>query len=85
MVINTPIQGTAADIIKLAMIRCRQKIAEQGLPAQMILQVHDELVFEIDEDRVSTVTPILKAAMEQAMSLDVPLVVNTEVGRDLAK
>jgi DNA polymerase-1 len=85
MAINTPIQGTAADIIKLAMIRCRQKIAEQGLPAQMILQVHDELVFEIDEDRVSTVTPILKAAMEQAMSLDVPLVVNTEVGRDLAK
>ena len=85
MVINTPIQGTAADIIKLAMIQCQNRIDEEKMSAQMLLQVHDELVFEIDENEVEKVTPVLKLTMEKAMRLDVPLVVNTEIGRDLAK
>lgn len=83
--INTPIQGTAADIIKLAMISCQERIAAEQMPACMLLQIHDELIFEVDENVVEEVAPVLKTAMENAMHLDVPLVVNIEIGRNLAK
>jgi DNA polymerase I len=85
MAINTPIQGTAADIIKLAMIGCDKAIAACGLSARMLLQIHDELIFELPEAELEETRPIIKAAMENALELDVPLVVNFEVGRDLAK
>jgi DNA polymerase-1 len=83
--INTPIQGTAADIIKLAMIKCDQAIKESGLSAKMLLQIHDELVFELPEAELEKTRPLIKAAMEDALALDVPLVVNFEVGKNLAK
>ena len=83
--INTPIQGTAADIIKLAMIECRRALTVKGLMARMLLQIHDELVFEMPEEEVDTATPIIRAAMENAIKLDVPLTVNLQVGRNLAK
>jgi len=83
--INTPIQGTAADIIKLAMIRCQQVIQEENLQAKMLLQIHDELVFEVAESAVEKATPVIKRAMESALELDVPLVVNVEAGKNLAK
>jgi DNA polymerase-1 len=83
--INTPIQGTAADIIKLAMIKCRQALHSAGLSARMLLQIHDELVFELPEAEVDTTRAIIKLAMENAMALDVPLAVNFAVGRNLAK
>ncbi len=83
--INTPIQGTAADIIKLAMIKCRQALHSAGLSARMLLQIHDELVFELPEAEVDTTRAIIKSAMENAMALDVPLAVNFAVGRNLAK
>jgi DNA polymerase-1 len=83
--INTPIQGTAADIIKLAMIRCRQALQLAGLSARMLLQIHDELVFELPESEVAATLPIIRSAMENALELDVPLVVNFAVGRSLAK
>lgn len=85
MAINTPIQGTAADIIKLAMIRCRDAIMENELPATMLLQIHDELVFELPQAEVERTAPIIKSAMEAALALDVPLTVNITVGENLAK
>ncbi len=85
MAINTPIQGTAADIIKLAMIRCDNIIKESRLSARMLLQIHDELVFELPETELEQTKPLIKTAMENALPLDVPLVVNFEVGNSLAK
>ncbi len=85
MAINTPIQGTAADIIKLAMLRVEKSLAKSGIPANLLLQIHDELVFEVPEDQVDAATEVIREAMEGAMKLDVPLVVNVEVGRNLAK
>lgn len=85
MAINTPIQGTAADIIKLAMIECRRALQLAGLSAKMLLQIHDELVFELPESETLATLPIVKSAMENAMAIDVPLVVNCTVGRSLAK
>ena len=85
MAINTPIQGTAADIIKLAMIECRRSLRAAGLSARMLLQIHDELVFELPEAELDATRPLIKSAMENALALDVPLVVNFTVGDSLAK
>jgi len=85
MAINTPIQGSAADIIKLAMIGCQKVIREKNLSAGMLLQIHDELVFELPESELEATQPVIKDAMENALKLSVPLVVNFEVGTSLAK
>lgn len=79
---NTPIQGSAADIIKLAMIRCEQLLAARGLATRMVLQVHDELVFEGPEAEVPEVAELVREGMEQAVELSVPLVVEVETGRN---
>ncbi|ACL71191.1 DNA polymerase I [Thioalkalivibrio sulfidiphilus HL-EbGr7] len=78
--INAPMQGTAADIIKRAMIQVDQWIRESRIPAVMILQVHDELVLEVDEDAVDKVREELCVRMSQAAELKVPLVVEAGVG-----
>jgi DNA polymerase-1 len=83
--INSPIQGTAADIIKLAMIHTEKALQEHKLSAVMLLQIHDELVFELPEEELEATRDVVKKAMEGAMQLDVPLVVNFEVGRNLGK
>ncbi len=80
MAINTPIQGTAADIIKLAMLRLHGRLRETNLRSRMILQVHDELVLEMPEDEQETVIPLVCQAMEGAFDLRVPLNVDVEVG-----
>jgi len=80
MAINTPIQGSAADIIKLAMLRTHRMLKESGLRARMILQVHDELVLEAPEDEQEHATALLREAMGQAFALIVPLKVDVEVG-----
>jgi DNA polymerase-1 len=74
------LQGTAADLIKLAMIRIHRELNESGLRARMILQVHDELLFEAPEDELARLRPLVKAAMEQAHPLRVPLVVDMKAG-----
>ncbi|AEH50373.1 DNA polymerase I [Pseudothermotoga thermarum] len=79
--INTPVQGTAADIMKLAMIDVYKKIKENNLKAKMILQVHDELVFEVPEDELEKVKEIVKTSMENVVKLLVPLKVEIEVGQ----
>jgi len=78
---NTPIQGTAADIIKLAMIHMQQQLTEKGLRSRMLLQVHDELVFEVPEDEIDEMQKQVPLVMEQAIALDVPLKVDVHYGR----
>ena len=82
MAINMPIQGTAADIVKLAMIRLPGRLREAGLKARVLLQVHDELVLEVPRGEVDAVAPLLRATMEEALKLDVPLTVDVKVGDD---
>ncbi|MEH6566553.1 MAG: DNA polymerase I [Halopseudomonas sp.] len=78
--INAPMQGTAADIIKRAMIKVDQWLADSGLDARVIMQVHDELVLEVREDQVEAVNQGLQEYMSQAAELDVPLLVEVGVG-----
>jgi DNA polymerase I len=77
---NTPLQGTAADVIKLAMIRIDRRLAAEGWRARMLLQVHDELVFEVPPDEVERLTLLVKQEMSGAAALAVPLVVDVGVG-----
>ncbi|WP_456448717.1 DNA polymerase, partial [Thiolapillus sp.] len=78
--INAPMQGTAADIIKRAMNRMDAWLREKEPPVRMIMQVHDELVFEVQEEQVPAVTDKVRAIMEGAAELAVPLVVDVGVG-----
>ncbi len=79
MAINAPVQGTAADLIKIAMIRIWKRLKERGLGSRMILQIHDELLFEVPEAEAETVSAMIREEMEGALSLSVPLQV--EIGR----
>jgi len=83
--INTPIQGTAADIIKLAMIKVDRELRRIKLKATMLLQIHDELVFEVVQKEADQTEKLVRESMESVMKLDVPLVVNISVGKNLAK
>jgi len=78
--INMPFQGTASDIVKLAMLRVDESLRREGLKAKMIMQVHDELLIEAPKDEVEKVSALLKKEMESAVTLDVPLVVEVGVG-----
>lgn len=82
MAINTPVQGSSADIIKLAMINIRDRLRQERLTAQMILQVHDELVFEMPVAELEQVKSIVVEQMERAVQLDVPIKVDVGVGRN---
>jgi DNA polymerase-1 len=77
---NTPIQGTAADLIKLAMVRIFAKLEQSKLKSRMILQVHDELIFETTADELTELAAIVKDTMENALQLSVPLAVDIKVG-----
>ncbi|MCI0432197.1 MAG: DNA polymerase I [Gemmatimonadetes bacterium] len=77
---NAPVQGTAADIIKIAMIRIDSALREQGRRARMLLQVHDELVFEVEQQAAEETRTIVRQIMETAFPLDVPLEVHTGIG-----
>lgn len=77
---NTPIQGTAADIIKMAMVRIWHEMREKRMRSRMILQVHDELLFEVPEAEVEAMTGLVRARMEGVISLDVPLKVDLKTG-----
>lgn len=78
--LNTPIQGTAADIIKVAMVRVHRVLAEQKLQAKLVLQIHDELIVECPEDEAEQVREIVRQQMEQVMKLRVPLVAEAKIG-----
>lgn len=85
MAMNTPIQGTAADVIKLAMIAAFRKLREAGVKSRILLQVHDELVLEVKESELETVQAILHEAMEHVVSLSVPLSIDVHWGRNWAE
>ena len=84
--VNTPLQGTAADLIKIAMIRIDQAVRDRELKSRMTLQVHDELVFEVPEEEVEIMRSLVREHMEKVHDLEVPLQVDMGVGpnwRDL--
>jgi DNA polymerase-1 len=84
--INAPIQGSAADIIRRAMIRMDEALAREKLSARMLLQVHDELIFEVAEDEVAATLPVVKGVMEgsamPAVALKVPLQVDARAAHN---
>ena len=80
--INAPIQGSAADMIKVAMINIHREMSNKNLRAKMILQVHDELVFDVPHDEVETLKPIIRDGMINAIKLKVPLEVEIGTGRN---
>lgn len=82
LAMNTPIQGTAADIIKIAMVKVANRIKIEGLNTRLILQVHDELVLEVDKKELELVKKIVIDEMENAIALDVPLIVDVKLGND---
>ena len=80
--INTPVQGSAADLIKLAMIKIANYLKSDGLKSKLLLQVHDELVFEVPESELDRVTSSVRSLMENAMPLDVPIKVDIGAGKN---
>ena len=77
---NTPIQGTAADIIKLAMVQMDEALRERKLKSRMLLQVHDELVFEVPADELELMKELVPSVMEKALELSVPLKAEVSFG-----
>jgi DNA polymerase-1 len=82
MAINAPIQGAAADIIKIAMVRLHQAFQEQRLRARMMLQVHDELIVEAPDEEILRTAKLMCEIMEDAFELDAPLSVDLKTGRN---
>ena len=80
--VNAPIQGTAADIIKMAMINVDRKLTEASLKSKMVLQIHDELLFDVPEGETQTLMKVVKDCMENVMELSVPLTVECNYGKN---
>ena len=80
--INMPIQGTASDIVKIAMLKVDAALKKEGLKTQMIMQIHDELLFEAPEAEVEKASEIIKREMEASATLDVPLIAEIGSGYD---
>jgi DNA polymerase-1 len=83
--INAPLQGTAADLIKKAMIGISRKIKERSLKTKMILQVHDELLFEVPEQELEEAKSLVQEGMSKALSLSIPLKVDLKTGKNWAE
>jgi len=83
--INTPIQGTSADIIKVAMLEISERIKKEVLKSKMIIQIHDELLFEVPEDEVEKVSKLAKEIMEDSIELEVPIKVDIKMGKNWAE
>ena len=82
MAINTPVQGSAADIIKLAMISIADELRDRGMESKMILQVHDELIFNVPLGEKQELVKLVKEKMENALPLGVPLTVDVKAGKN---
>jgi len=82
MAINMPIQGTAADVMKIAMIRVRERLRASGCEALLVLQVHDELVLDVAKADVERVAALVSEQMSEAYALDVPLTVDVRTGQN---
>lgn len=82
MALNTPVQGSSADILKKAMIEIYNEFLHRGLKSKMIIQVHDELVFNVVTEEIEEVKEIVQNIMENTYKLNVPLKVDIEFGKD---
>ncbi len=82
LAVNTPFQGTAADIIKMAMIQVEKKLNNSHFRTQMLLQIHDELLFEAPDEEIDSVVPIIQQEMENVMKLSVPMKVDVAIGKN---
>jgi DNA polymerase I len=82
LAVNTVIQGTAADIVKVAMVRCRDRLREAGRDARLVLQIHDELLFEVPEGQVDAIAEVVRTEMTGAFALQPPLAVDIGIGSD---
>ena len=82
MAINMPIQGSAAEMIKIAMININSELKKQSLKSKMLLQVHDELVFDVHKSEKDQIKDIVKTTMESAVKLKVPLRIDLEFGKN---
>ena len=82
MALNTPIQGTAADILKKAMVEIFDELEKRGLKSKMLIQVHDELVFNVVDDELEEVQELVRSIMENTFKMSVPLKVEMEVGEN---
>jgi DNA polymerase-1 len=80
---NTPIKGSAADIIKIAMINVRKMLKNNKFKTKMLLQIHDELIFEVPKEELTTIIPLIQNEMESALKLKVPLKVEYGYGSNL--
>ena len=78
---NAPIQGTAADLIKLAMLKIQARMAKESVKSKMILQVHDELIFNVPKGEIDLMSKIIQEEMSQAMTLNVPLTSQIAIGK----
>ncbi len=85
MATNAPLQGSAADIIKLAMVKIQGLLQSRGLSAKMLLQVHDELIFEVPKDEAEALGALVKKEMEGIAELKVPLIVEVGMGVNWAE
>ncbi|KUY17155.1 hypothetical protein BAZ12_18665 [Elizabethkingia miricola] len=85
LAMNSPVQGSAADIIKMAMVNCDKAISEKGLRSKMILQVHDELLFEVPKDEVEIMEKLVKHEMENVVRLSIPLIIELGKGANWAE
>ena len=85
LAVNTPLQGTAADLIKLAMLEIDTLLTQKKMRAKMILQIHDELIFEAPDEELEQLQPLVKQAMEGVFSLKVPLLVDVNIGKNWAE
>ena len=79
---NSPIQGTAADMLKLAMIKVHQALVDGGFQTKMLLTVHDEIVFDMHKSEQQTVMPVIEEAMKTALPMNVPIVVELGIGEN---
>lgn len=82
LAVNTPLQGMSADLIKIAMLQIHKELIDQNIPAKMILQIHDELLFELPDSEIPAVEKLVKKTMEGVMQLKVPLIVDIHVGKN---
>jgi DNA polymerase I len=82
LAVNTPFQGTAADLIKMAMLEIDKQLKEKKLKSFMILQIHDELIFELPDEELTLMKPLVKKAMEHVLTLKIPLIVDISVGKN---
>lgn len=85
LAINTPLQGTAADLIKMAMLQIDKKMQDEGFKGFMILQIHDELIFEVPEEECSRLEKLVKETMQGVLSLKIPLIVDITIGKNWAE